>query len=75
MEDYKTLETVEGWALALGDNVVFTDYDGDVHHIEVFDLDDENSDFIGDGYCHDCDDKCTFRFGAFEEVELWTWTL
>lgn len=72
MLDLDVYDTAEGATLELGDQVVYTDYEGEDHHIEIFELDDQNTDIVGSGYCHDCDDNhCTFDFGAFEEVDLW----
>lgn len=72
MTDYSVDQKVEGWSLSLGDQIVVTDYDDEIHHIEVDDLQDETTAFRGNGYCHDHDQDCYFIVGAFEEVRLWT---
>lgn len=70
--DFRIYDYTEGVTLELGDQVIYCDEDDEVHHIEVYDLDDLNTDFVGSGYCHDHDDTCYFNFGAFESVQLWT---
>lgn len=70
--DYFVYDQAEGWQLDLGDQVVYVDYDDFVHHVEVYDKDDQDTDIVGSGFCHDCQGTCYFTFGAFEEVELWT---
>ena len=72
MDDYATLETVEGWQLAANDPVVYVDDEGETHHIQAYMVDDEVTHFTGDGYCHDHDQDCHFIVGAFEEVTIWT---
>ena len=73
MDDFNIYDTVEGWALEYADQVVYSD-DDDIHHIEVYDIDESSTDIIGSGYCHDHDDTCHYQFGEFEEVSLWTFT-
>jgi hypothetical protein len=75
MDDYLVYDTVSAVNLELGDQIVYVDDEGDVHYIEVYDLDDDGLFVVGSGYCHEDDDNhCVFVFTPFEGVELWTRT-
>ena len=73
MDDFTLYDTVEGMQLEEGDRIVFTDYDDDIHHISIINLDDENTAFVGNGYCQEHDDTCPFKVGAFDLINLWKW--
>lgn len=72
-DDYEVYDTIEAWTLDMADRLVYHDGE-EVHHIEVYVVDDEETHFTGDGHCFDHDEDCHFEFSAFEEVDLWTFT-